>query len=120
MLFANLMREFNTLVDAATGNVAEENRQRYDELKAQHVYVYEHENYLVGVRLSYQVKQRVVEPLFLVSALVCIEDTLVPVNVSTMETNRIGEKLFYDWKKGDKEYEAVFDQPNVYDRYKDK
>lgn len=117
MKFAELKREFNVIIDAV-GDTPIVDQERFDELVAQHLYIYEHNEYFVGVKLGYQVKDRVVEPLYMVSPIVRIDGELFAVTVPSDEVTRMGDALFSRWKKGDEDFFDVFDSENIFEKVK--
>jgi hypothetical protein len=115
MKYAELKREFNVLVEVEGDTFANaENEERYKQLVAEHSYLYEHNEYYIGVKISHLIKERVVEPMYVVQPVVKIDGSFFAVTVPSEEVDRISLELFTRWKKGDESYESIFSKPNIY------
>lgn len=117
MKYAELKRQFNVLVEVEGDTFANsENEERYKQLVADHSYLYAHNEYFIGIKVSHMIKDRVVEPMYVVQPVVKIDGNFFAVTVPSEEADRISQELFDRWKKGDEDYTSVFSKPNIYVR----
>jgi len=116
MLYSELFRRFNTIIDPV-GDQPILDQSEYDELVKQHTYLYAIDDYFVGVKISYQIKDGKVEPMYMVSPVVLISGKPFAVTVPSDEVTRINEVLFTQWKKGDADFHSLFPSDNVLSRF---
>lgn len=118
MKFSELKRIFNTIIDI-TGDSPITDPAQYAELVADHNYLYAFDDYYIGVKISYQIKDNVVEPLYIVNPVVLISGRPYSVLVPSEEVLRISDVLFEQWKKGDADFADVFPSENLHHRFKE-
>lgn len=107
MKYQDLKREFNVIIDPI-GDDPITDKERYVELKNAHRFLYAHNEYFIGVTVGYQIKDRVVEPMFVAVPVVLIDGARFAVQVPSEEISRVNTILFEQWKKGDSDFHALF------------
>lgn len=115
MLYSELFRRFNTIIDIVSvdGNDPITDREQYNELVNEHTYIYAFDDYYIGVKISYQIKDNKVEPLYMVNPVVLISGKPFAVTVPSDEVTRMNEVLFTQWKKGDADFLSLFPSENL-------
>lgn len=118
MKFSELKRIFNTIIDV-TGDDPILDAEQYAKLTADHQYLYAFDDYYIGVKISYQIKDNVVEPLYMVNPVVLISGRPYAVLVPSEEVVRMSDTLFQRWKNGDEDFADVFPSENLHYRFKE-
>lgn len=108
MKYEELKREFNVIIDTV-GDDPVTDPDRYNQLIAEHRFLYAHNEYFVGVTIGYMTKDRVIEPMFVVVPVVIIDGCKFAVQVPSQEVDRVKQELFEQWKKGDKDFFDLFE-----------
>lgn len=113
MKYEELKKEFNIIIDVV-GDDQVIDKERYAELANAHRILYAHNEYFIGVTVGYQIKDRVVEPMYMVVPVVIIDGNKFAVQVPSAEINRISKVLFDEWKNGTANFHELFaDKENL-------
>ena len=113
MTYEELKRAFNVIIDIVPNADADPilEPEEYKRLTSAHQRLYSHNEYFIGITISYQIKNMVVEPMYVVNPVVRIDGSLFAVSVPSEEVQRISTILFEQWKQGGADYDTLF--PNV-------
>lgn len=107
MKYAELKRIFNTIIDVV-GDTQILDQEQYDILKAQHQFLYKEDEHYLGFTISYQIKDRVVEPLFIGNVVVKVEGSFYAVHVPCESLISRNSFIFDHWKNGDFDFHDCF------------